>query len=119
MDENTHTIQNIVYARDPKIFDNKNGVVNQKSAFLHENYLDVRNLIWLNEARNSDADKIGLIKKPPPKIIHKTKEQIEHDKMLEAKAIYKLKTLPDGQNDPADKTLMFESKFESGNLYLA
>jgi hypothetical protein len=45
MDENTHTIQNIVYARDPKIFDNKNGVVNQKSAFLHENYLDVRNLI--------------------------------------------------------------------------
>ena len=41
------------------------------------------------------------------------------DEMLEAKAIYKLKTLPDGQNDPADKTLLFESKFESGNLYLA
>lgn len=28
MDENTVTIQNIVYARDPKVFDNKNGAVN-------------------------------------------------------------------------------------------
>lgn len=119
MDENTVSIQNIVYARDPKVFDNKNGVVNQKNAFSHENYLDIRTLIRLNEARNADADKIGLIKKPPPKIIHKTREQIEHDKMLEAKAIYKLRTLPDGSNDPSDKTLLFESKFESGNLYLA
>ncbi len=28
MDEFTHFIQNIVYARDPKIFDTKNGYVN-------------------------------------------------------------------------------------------
>ena len=28
MDEYTHIIQNIVYARDPKIFDTKNGYVN-------------------------------------------------------------------------------------------
>lgn len=28
MDEFTHIIQNIVYARDPKIFDTKNGFVN-------------------------------------------------------------------------------------------
>ena len=74
MDENTVTIQNIVYARDPRIFDNKNGVVNQKQAFLHENFLDVRNLIRQNEARNADSDKIGMIKKPPPKVIHKTRE---------------------------------------------
>ena len=39
--------------------------------------------------------------------------------MLEAKAIYKLRTLPDGTTDPSDKTLLFESRFESGNLYLA
>lgn len=45
MDETTHIIQNIVYARDPKVFDTKSGYVNQKNAFLHENYLDVRNLI--------------------------------------------------------------------------
>ena len=74
MDESTSTIQNIVYARDPKVFDNKNGVVNQKNAFLHENYLDIRTLIRINEARNADGDKIGMIKKPPPKIIHKTRE---------------------------------------------
>ena len=28
MDEYTHIIQNIVYARDPKVFDTKNGFVN-------------------------------------------------------------------------------------------
>lgn len=28
MDEHTHFIQDIVYARDPKIFDTKNGLVN-------------------------------------------------------------------------------------------
>ena len=39
--------------------------------------------------------------------------------MLEEKAKYKLRTLPDGRVDPKDKTLLFESKFESGNLYLA
>lgn len=119
MDENTVTIQNIVYARDPKVFDNKNGVVNQKNAFSHENYLDIRTLIRLNEARNADADSIGKVKKPPPKIIHKTREQIDHEKALEAKATYKLRTLSDGTFDPSDKTLLFESKFESGNLYLA
>ena len=45
MDEFTHIIQNIVYARDPKIFDTKNGYVNQRNAFLHENYLNVHSLI--------------------------------------------------------------------------
>ena len=56
---------------------------------------------------------------PPPKKIYKTREQIEHDKVLEAKARYKLRTLEDGTTDPTDKTLLFESRFESGNLYLA
>ena len=45
MDEYTHIIQNIVYARDPKIFDTKNGFVNQRNAFLHENFLDVKAMI--------------------------------------------------------------------------
>lgn len=38
---------------------------------------------------------------------------------MEAKAKYRLRTLEDGSVDPTDKTLLFESKFESGNLYLA
>ena len=54
MDEYTHIIQNIVYARDPKIFDTKNGYVNQRNAFMHENLLDVKNLIWINELKYGD-----------------------------------------------------------------
>ena len=42
MDEHTHLIHNIVYARDPKIFDTKNGYVNQRAAFVHENTLDIK-----------------------------------------------------------------------------
>ena len=64
-------------------------------------------------------DKIGGVKMPPPKRIVKTKEEVEKEKMLEAKARYKLRTLEDGSVDPTDKTLLFESRFESGNLYLA
>jgi hypothetical protein len=48
MDEFTHIIQNIVFARDPKIFDTKTGYVNQKEAFMHENLLDIKNLVRSN-----------------------------------------------------------------------
>ena len=51
MDEYTHIIQNIVYARDPKIFDTKNGYVNQRAAFMHENVLDIRPFIRQQEER--------------------------------------------------------------------
>ena len=51
MDEYTHIIQNIVYARDPKIFDTKNGFVNQRAAFMHENMLDIKQLIRMNEEK--------------------------------------------------------------------
>lgn len=49
MDEYTHIIQNIVYARDPKIFDTKNNWVNQRAAFMHENLLDIKQLIRMNQ----------------------------------------------------------------------
>lgn len=119
MDDTTTSIENVVYARDPKVFDTKNGMVNQKTAFTHENYLDVKTLIKKNQARNNDTDTIGGVKMPPPKRIIKTKEEIEKEKMLEAKARYKLRTHENGEVDPTDKTLLFESRFESGNLYLA
>lgn len=38
---------------------------------------------------------------------------------MAAKARYKLRTLEDGTVDRTDLTLLFESRFESGNLYLA
>lgn len=45
MDEHTAIIRNVVYARDPKVFDSKTGHVNQRNAFSHENYLDIKMLI--------------------------------------------------------------------------
>ena len=72
MDEFTHIIQNIVYARDPKIFDTKNGFVNQRAAFMHENMLDIKALIRINEERAGAAERFGA-KLPPPKRIQKTR----------------------------------------------
>ena len=66
MHEFTHIIQNIVYARDPKIFDTKNGFVNQRAAFMHENMLDIKALIRINEERTGAAERFGA-KLPPPK----------------------------------------------------
>ena len=61
MDESTHIIQNIVYARDPKIFDTKTGQVNQRNAFNHLNLLDVKALIRINEVRiEASNDRLGV-----------------------------------------------------------
>jgi len=67
MDEFTHIIQNIVYARDSKIFDTKNGFVNQRTAFMHENMLDIKALIRINEERAGGGDRFGAPRMPPPK----------------------------------------------------
>jgi hypothetical protein len=56
-----------VYARDPKIFDTKNKFVNQRTAFMHENMLDIKNLIRINEEKNGRAD-FGPRILPPKKI---------------------------------------------------
>jgi len=44
---------------------------------------------------------------------------MDYELELEAKARYKLKKDETGKIDRNDKTLLFESRFESGNLYLA
>ena len=117
MDEFTHIIQNIVYARDPKIFDTKSGFVNQRNAFMHENMLDIKSMIRLKDEREN-AERYGL-KFQPPRRPPKTKQEIDYEYELAQKAKYKLRKLENGEPDPSDKTLLFESKFESGNLYLA
>jgi len=58
-----------VYARDPKIFDTKNGFVNQRAAFMHENMLDIKNLIRINEERSGANERFGAPRLPPPKRI--------------------------------------------------
>ena len=85
---------------------------------MHENMLDIKNLIRMNEERNGANERFGH-RAPPPKRYIKTKQEIERDRELEAKARYSLRTHEDGTIDRRDKTLLFESKFESGNLYLA
>jgi len=37
IDDTTHFIKNIVYTRDPSIFDSTNGYVHQRAAFSHSN----------------------------------------------------------------------------------
>ena len=81
--------------------------------------LDIKGLIRSNEERNGGAEGFGVRRPPPPKKIMKTKKELEYEKELEAKARYKLRTTEDGEVDRTDKTLLFESRFESGNLYLA
>lgn len=49
----------------------------------------------------------------------KPKEISEREQELNSKAKYQLRRLENGAVDPTDKTLLFESRFESGNLYLA
>ena len=120
MDEYTHIIQNIVFARDAKIFDTKNGFVNQRNAFMHENMLNIKQLIRANEERSGANERFGAPRSPPPRRVLKTKQQMDYELALEAKARYRLRR-DEATNiiDRSDKTLLFESRFESGNLYLA
>ena len=48
MSDSTHYIQNIVFARDPTIFETKTGYVEQRRCFAHENALDIKKLINVN-----------------------------------------------------------------------
>ena len=59
-------------AGTPKIFDTKDGYVNQRNAFMHEYMLDIKALIRAKEEKESQ-EKYG-IRIPPAKKIVKTKE---------------------------------------------
>mmetsp|Transcript_8611 Transcript_8611/g.10089 ORF Transcript_8611/g.10089 Transcript_8611/m.10089 type:complete len:97 (+) Transcript_8611:67-357(+) len=45
IDDTTHFIKSIVYARDPKIIDQEKQHVHQRDAFSHLNNLDVKMLV--------------------------------------------------------------------------
>ena len=102
MDETTHYIKNIIFARDPSIMETENGLVNQRAAFSHLNNLDIKHLIRKKESLDGESNVYVISPRSP----HLRKKTIVKDAQ-----IYKLK-------DENDKTLMFESRFESGNLYL-
>jgi hypothetical protein len=77
---------NIVYARDPKVFDTKTGFANQRNAFQHENMLDIKSLVAAQESRAPGGMRMGGIK--PTKVV-RSQEEKDHDRMLEAKARYR------------------------------
>lgn len=49
IDDSTHIISNIVYARDMKIFEKTSGLVNQRNAFNHQIILNIKQLIKSNQ----------------------------------------------------------------------
>ena len=105
MDETTHYIKNIIFARDPTIMDTENGLVNQRSCFAHSNNLDIKSLIRKKELLDGESNYPVLSPRSIPR------RNMPKFNMREPQ-IYKIK-------DENDKTLIFESRFESGNLYLA
>ena len=86
MDDTTQEIKNIVYARDPKVFDTKTGFANQRNAFQHENMLDIKSLVAAQESRAPGGMRMGGFK--PTKVV-RSQEEKDHDRMLEAKARYR------------------------------
>mmetsp|Transcript_4423 Transcript_4423/g.6487 ORF Transcript_4423/g.6487 Transcript_4423/m.6487 type:complete len:112 (+) Transcript_4423:1238-1573(+) len=83
--------------------------------------LDIKHLIRLNEERSGHERTFILPRSNsiPKKNLKNQPKHAASFQELEARAKYKLKTLENGEIDRSDKTLLFESKFESGNLYLA
>ena len=86
---------------------------------MHENLLDIKAMMLQIEARAGGSERIGMPRMPMFKKVTKTKAQLQHEQELREKATYTLRRNEDGRIDRSDKTLLFESKFESGNLFLA
>lgn len=118
-----------MYLRDIKILDNLEKGINQltqKDVFNHENYLDIKKLIKEREYTEKLTDAF------PESVIRarrqfasnsniytgktKTLDELSNGGFIEDRgdgsACYKLQSRE-------DRTLIFESRFESGNLFLA
>ena len=103
IDETTQMIRNVVFARDPTILEQDKSSVNRDEAFQHENYLDVKTLIRTRELMADEEQSPQA--RAALRMNRKNKMQFDAQ-------VYKL-------TGPEDRTLLFESRFESGNLYLA
>ena len=117
-----------MYLRDLKILDHLEKNINQlsqKDVFNHENYLDIKKLIRERETSEKMNDhfpesimraKRALQTEKSFTGIAKTLEELSNGGFIEDRgdgsACYKLMS-------KEDRTLLFESRFESGNLFLA
>ena len=107
IDDTTHYIRSIVYAKDPSIIDQEHQHTHQRNAFCHLNNLDIKNLIKKKELFGEEKGGFSSIS---PRVMNRRNQQTLQP-VLDPQ-VYKLQ----GEDD---KTLVFESRFESGNLYLA
>jgi hypothetical protein len=107
IDETTHIIKNIVFARDPSNIDMETLSINQRDAFMHENYLNLGELIKRRELMQMGAGESPT--SPAAKALRYNRQNTQKQGDIN---VYRLK-------DYEDKTLLIESRFESGNLYLA
>lgn len=103
IDDTTTEILNVVFARDPSMIDPQTGSINQRDAFMHENFLDVRNLVKKRELLADEESS----SRARAALRMQNRKQVKSDQN-----VYKLQS-------PEDRTLLFESRFECGNLYLA
>lgn len=81
----------------------------QRDAFQHLNNLDVKVLIQRNQILNAEEGKYASLS---PRNVHRRLPRENQNRQVLDSQVYKLK-------DSDDQTLLFESRFESGNLYLA
>lgn len=109
MDDTTHFIKSIVYARDPKIIDQEKQHVHQREAFSHMNNLDVKALVAKSQLYGEESKYPSL--SPRNRQMRMGRMGPQTGQNLDSQ-VYRLR-------DAEDKTLLFESRFESGNLYLA
>ena len=58
---------------------------------MHENMLNIKQLIRTNEEKFGEKERFGAPRSPPPRRVMKTKQQMDYELSLEAKARYKLR----------------------------
>lgn len=110
--ESRQLLKNIVYLRDTSILqylDKRINQISQREIFQHENYLDVTELIKEREIQErwEGLDSSSPLMKARKRILYNL--QVNQDSSCYQQ--------PRQSDD--DLTLQFESRFESGNLYMA
>ena len=55
IDDTTHFIKSIIYARDPKIIDQEKNHVHQRDAFSHLNNLDIKMLVAKSQLMGEES----------------------------------------------------------------
>jgi hypothetical protein len=102
-------LTDIVYARDPSVLDSDNSIA-VLDALKHENYLNIKYLIQKRDLQAAEDQS------PNARAALRVLQQAQQPHVT---SVSDLKKNLFSLASPDDKTLLFESRFECGNLYLA